>query len=127
MALGTYGQSPIVSQQFTAQSADETLGPWVDVRGCQNVAFYLVGTGTTSSGVISFEEAAPLDVTVVPWTVYGAATGNYSLIATQNASDVSAGVQLGVHLASRAYFYVRARISTIIGGGGTVTCNLVAY
>ncbi len=118
----------IRKQQFTAATADETYGPWVDVSGCAYVVFYLAGSGTTSSGVVTFEEAAPLDLDVfpvIPSVVQDA--GNVSAITTTNASTVSAGLQVAVHLPAAAYCYVRARISTVIGGGGSISCGLVAY
>lgn len=114
-------------QSLTDAITDETLGPWHDVRGRANVAFYISGTGTTSSGVISFEEAAPKNVSVIPNTVFGAATGNYTAITTVNASDVDGGKQKAVHLTPQGYCYVRARISTAVGGGGSVSVCCIAY
>lgn len=118
---------PKVAQCFTDASADETLGPWIDVRGYPNLVFYCSSVGTTSSGVITFEECAPKDVTQNPPTPYGVTTGGYSSITTQNASGFTGGNQIAVHVSSAAFFYVRARISTVIGGGGTVSVGLVAY
>jgi hypothetical protein len=117
---------PIISQQFYRESADETLGPWIDVRGCTTVTYYVTGNGVTSSGVISFEECAPEDMRVNPPTPFGASTGKYSVITTQNASTVDGGIQVAVHISSANFFYVRARISTAIGGGGTVSVGIVA-
>lgn len=111
---------------FTDQSADETLGPWVDVRGYAYVAFYCSSKNTTSSGVITFEEASPV-VAADNAPVFGASSGNYSAITTLNASTFTGGAQVGVHLAEAAYAFVRPRISTAIGGGGSVTVVLVAY
>ena len=119
---------PILSQQFTTVSADETYGPWVDVRGCAYVVAYITGVGTTSSGVVTFEEAAPTDLSVfplVPSMVQD--VGNFSAITTTNASTVTGGLQVAIHFPAAAYCFVRARISTVIGGGGTISCGLVAY
>ena len=118
---------PISQQCFTRQSADETLGPWIDVRGKQDVTFYLTSNGTTSSGVVSIEESAPEDMSIVPAQPFGASTGNYSVVTTKNASDFTGGAQVAIHLPVSAYFYVRARISTAIGGGGTVSAGCQAY
>ena len=119
--------TPISQQCFTDKIDDETLGPWIDVRGKMNVVFYLTSDGTTSSGVISIEEAAPKDLAANP-VVFGAATGSYSLITTKNASDFTGDAQVAIHLDSdRAYCFVRARISTVIGGGGSVSAGCVAY
>ncbi len=120
--------SPITSQQFTTVTADETYGPWVDVRGCSYLTFYLTGVGTTSSGVITFEEAAPADLSVFPIVPSMAQdVGNFSAITTTNASVVTGGLQVAIHMPAAAYLFVRARISTVIGGGGTISCGLVAH
>lgn len=121
---------PISQQCFYRQSADETLGPWIDVRGCAHVCFYCTSNGTTSSGVISLEHAAPENMGASglnPPPVFGASTGNYSVVTTQNASGFTGGAQIAVHLPPAAYFFVRARISTVIGGGGTVSVGCEAY
>ena len=99
-------------------SADETLSSWVNVRGRTTVSFFIRGTGTTSSGVISLEESQP--------DKQGIWAATPSVITTVNASTVSAGVEQAVHVSPAAFGYVRARISTVIGGGGTVTVVLVA-
>lgn len=118
----------ISEQQFTDQTADETLGPWVDVRGKANAVFYCTSSGTTSSGVITFEEAAPKNLSRSKNEgVFGADTGKYSSITTKNASDFTGDAQVAVHLTVAAYCFVRARISTVIGGGGSVSVGLVAY
>lgn len=122
------GGNVIVSSQLLNQSADETYGPWVNVLGCANVTFYVTATGTTSSGVITFEETAPLDPSIVPLVPSAPQdVGKYASITTLNASVVSGGDQTAVHCPSAAYCFVRARISTVIGGGGTISVGLVAY
>lgn len=122
--------SPLSVQLLTAVSDDESLSPWMDVRGYPSLVFYCTSTGTTSSGVISFEEAAP-SASLGPLShvtdVFGATTGNYSVITTANASSFTGGAQLAVHPARAAYCFVRARVSTAIGGGGTISVGLVAY
>lgn len=117
---------PKVAQCFTDQSADETLGPWIDVRGYTYLTFYLSGVGTTSTGVVTFEECAPKDVTQLVPVPFSVTTGGYSSIGTANASDVTGGLQKAVHVTPQCTFFVRARISTVIGGGGTVSVGLVA-
>lgn len=116
------------AQCFTSQSADETLGPWIDVRGKAYLVFYCTSAGTTSSGVVSFEEAAPKDFSAsAPPPPFGGDTGKFSVITTKNASDFTGDAQVAVHLTAAAYCFVRARISTAIGGGGDVSVGLVAY
>ncbi len=117
---------PKVAQCFTDQADDETLGPWIDVRGYTNLTFYVSSVGTTSSGVVTFEECAPKDIAQTVPVPYGVTTGGYSAITTQNASTVSGGLQVAVHISSAAYYFVRARISTAIGGGGTISVGLLA-
>jgi hypothetical protein len=116
-------------QFFTDQTADETLGQWMDVRGYQDITFYLTADANTiSSGVISIEEAAPKDFSTSSTPeVFGAATDGYSLITTYTATGINGGKQVAIHLQVRSYCFVRARISTAIGGGGKVSANAVAY
>lgn len=121
----TPGQT-VLAQCFTDQSADETLGPWIDVRGRPYITFYVSSVGTTSSGVITFEECAPRLIAEQPPVPFGVTTAGYSSITTMNASDVSGGLQKAIHITNAGYFFVRARISTVIGGGGTITVGLVA-
>lgn len=126
--MDTSPGSPLAMQQFYRQSADETLGVWVKVWGKTQLTFYCTSNGTTSSGVITFEEAAPEDMSagqpVSP--PFGADTGKYSAITTQNASTFSGGQQIAIHITNANFYFVRARISTVIGGGGTVSVGLVA-
>lgn len=122
----TSGGAPVVFVCFTDQSADETLSKWYPMNGYTNHTFYVTGTGTIASGVVSFEEAASVIEGLVQ-PVKGEATGGYSVIQTCTAADVTGGAQKAYHSPpNAAYQYVRARISTAIGGGGTVTVTLVA-
>lgn len=111
-------QGFLFSKLITAQSADETLSQWIDVRGRTALTFYIIGNGTTSSGVITLDESVFVDD-----QPYG---GTPSAITTVNASTVSGNNQSAIHVAVGAYGWVRARISTAIGGGGTVSVVLVA-
>lgn len=123
----TPGQT-ITAQCLLNAVDDETLGPWIDVRGCANLVFYQSSKGTTSGGAITLEEASPSDVTPENPVVFGASTGDYSVIGSAlNASDTSAGKQKATHITGGAYCFVRARVSTAISGGGTVSMVLHAY
>lgn len=106
------------------QSADETLSRWIDVRGRTHLTFYISGTGTTSSGVITLNEMMPLATSAD--AVPQGYVGTPSAITTVNASTVSGGVMLATHATVGAYGFVQARISTAIGGGGTISVGLVA-
>lgn len=106
---------------LTNQIDDETTSAPVDCSGMDYLTVYISGTGTTSSGVITIEEAdwdGPLRE-----QPYG---GTWSSITTVNASDVSGGKQAAIHLPVGAYAFVRTRISTVIGGGGSISTVLRA-
>lgn len=109
------GTAHFRSKTLDAKIDDETLGMPIDCAGYPNVSFWLTGNGTTSSGVITIEEADWDALHDQPFS------STWSVITTVNASDVSGGVQKAVHLATASYAFVRARISTVIGGGGSVT------
>lgn len=105
-------------------SADETISAWVDVRGRTALTFYLSSSGTTSSGVVSLEEMMPVGEPggQVPGQPF---SGTCSTITTVNASSFTGDAQVAVHLTVGAYAFVRARVSTAIGGGGTISAGLV--
>lgn len=105
---------------LTNESADETIGPAINVLGYTNLTFYVTGIGTTSSGVITLEEAHINPATANTYA------GAWSAITTVNASDVTGGAQKAVHLSPSSYSHVRAHITTVIGGGGTISVDLVA-
>lgn len=107
---------------LSAQTADETASQPVDCSGFPNVSVYVTGTDTTSSGVITIEEA-DFDPSVLASAPY---TGTWSSITTVNASDVDGGKQKAIHLPVGAYGWVRTRISTVIGGGGSISTSLRA-
>lgn len=107
---------------ITAQLADETTSAPVNCLGYTHLTIYITGAGTTSSGVITIEEADYNPASAAA-DFY---TGTWSSITTVNASDVTGGAQKAVHLTVSSYMWVRARISTVIGGTGTVSAVLVA-
>jgi hypothetical protein len=109
------GQGPSRLLSLDAKSADETFGVAFNAQQSPYVTFYITGNGTTSSGVVTIEEA---DWNVAKDTPF---SGTWSEITTVNASDVSGGVQKAIHLPVANYHFVRPRISTVIGGGGTVS------
>jgi hypothetical protein len=84
--------------------------------GFTYLTIYLTGNGTVSSGVVTIEEA---DFNAAAEPVY---TGTWSSITTiTGGTGLLSNTQTAVHLAEGCYGYVRVRISTVIGGGGTVT------
>jgi hypothetical protein len=92
------------------------------VLGYSNLSIYVKGADTTSSGVVTIE-TADYDPANAADVIY---TGTWSPITTVNASDVSGGKQKVITISNIAYTWVRTRISTVIGGGGTVNTTLVA-
>ena len=104
---------PFTAGLMATQSADETTSPAVDCQGYPFLGGYVTGAGVTSSGVITFEEAPTADF-----------AGAWSPIGTINASDVTNGGAKALAFTARGYAWVRARISTAIGGGGTISAYL---
>lgn len=71
------------------------------------------GTGTISGGAISIEEADAEDY-----------TGTWSVISAVTAADVTAGAQKSVH-SEGLIRALRARISTSITGGGSISAGYI--
>lgn len=101
-------------------TADESQGIVVDLSAYQNIVGWLTGTGTITSGVVTIEEAdypgqGPF---------YG---GTWSTITTLTAANVTGGATQAYHFPTpAAYKFVRIRISTAIGGGGSIGLVLTA-
>ncbi len=98
---------------ISAQTATTASGIMLLYGQCARLTVAVEGTGTTSSGVVTIEEAY-YDPNGL---VYA---GTWGPIATVNASDVTGGKQLVTHIAG-SFWAVRVRVSTTIGGGGSVT------
>ena len=81
---------------------------------------------TLVSQITTDVPAFSADMTALNAVVAGEDVGNYSAITTENASAFSGGAQIAVHISAAAYYFVRARISTVIGGGGTISVGMVA-
>lgn len=92
-----------------------TVSSTFSAGGLRKIVIYLDGTGTINAGVITVEEAHD-----------DAYAGTWSLIDDTNATDLSAGKEVAVHLPEAGYGYVRVRISTEVGGGGSVTARVIA-
>lgn len=119
--MSVQGRGPLFVTLLTAQTADETQSQPVDLRGYSNFTVFQTGAGTITSGVLTIEEAA-----YDPHAV-GAYGGTWSSITTLDPTQVSGGATQAYHAASdRAYSFVKARISTAIGGGGSLSAILVA-
>ncbi len=93
------------------------------LRGqCARLTIVIQGTGTTSGGTLTIEEALyNIDIPSDGFPITPAYSGTWSTIgAVINASDVSGGKQEVIH-AEGSFWAVRVRISSNITGGGTVT------
>jgi hypothetical protein len=117
------GYAPIVEVLLFEQTADETTSRAINCLGYNNITMYVTGNGTTSGGVVTFEDAS-WDASVFDATE--AYTGTWNPISTEDAADVTADKTVATRLTAGAYHWVRARISTAITGGGTLTVILVA-
>lgn len=103
---------------FTGVSADETTSMAIPPGQHMASAIVVIGNGTTSSGVLTYEEAYWNPQTQMPYS------GTWSAITTVNASDVTGGAQKVIHVAPNALFAQRVRITTAIGGGGGISVAL---
>lgn len=99
--------------------ADETTGTPVNCLGYTHFTVYAIGAGTINAGVITIETA---DFNPATASTY---TGTWSSVTTMNAVDVTGGAQKHAILTEGAYSQIRARISTAVGGGGSVSVVLV--
>ncbi len=104
---------------FTGVTVDETTSLYIPCGQSQSVAFVVIGNGTTSSGVVTLEEAYWDPRVQMPYN------GSWSVIANVNASDVTGTAQKFVHVDPNAFKFLRARISTVIGGGGGISVALL--
>lgn len=105
-----YPTSPMLMQSAATSGNGGTL----NLDGlAEQLTIFMLSTGTTSGGTISIEEAFWLPDT----PVYA---GTWSVITTVNASTFTGGASVVIH-APGSFWKVRARISSNITGGGTVT------
>ncbi len=85
------------------------------------VTIAIQGTGTTSGGTLTIEEAVyNMDIPSDGFPITGVYAGTWSSLQVVNASDVSTGKQEVIHLTG-SFWAVRCRISSDITGGGTVS------
>lgn len=107
--------------QLNNAIADETdPGAPAPCYGFPYVSIYVSGSDTIASGVLSVE-TADYD----PQIVTNGYAGTWSTITTINAADVTGGATKMVSLTPAAYGFIRVRITTVIGGGGSVSATVV--
>ena len=110
--------APLRATMLSAVSADETFSRPIDVRGYTHIAVYAIANGTVSSGAVTINEACVDPATDLPYS------GTW--VAVGSAISPSTGTVVVAHLTVAAYSHLQARVSTAIGGGGSVTVVLVA-
>ena len=114
MSVHTEGQFPI-KFLIDRQTADEYTSVPFQVLGSnhRDVLVTFTSEGTTSSGNIIIEESD------LP-----SYTGTWSQLLSQTAASFTGSVKLCAHIELGCGAWVRARINTVIGGGGTVTVTI---
>lgn len=90
----------------------------VHVRAHELLAFYLTSIGTTSGGIVILEEADWANDSEKPYE------GTWSQIASITAASFTGTATVAYHYGPNCYGCVRARISSAITGGGTITVVL---
>lgn len=98
-------------------TANPSTSQPIDYKSHGIVTFYLRSIGTTSGGTIVIEEA-DWGLNEQPYS------GTWSQIASIAASSFTGGAQIAYHVTDSAYGWLRARISSPITGGGSVTISL---
>lgn len=83
--------------------------------GTRSIAIQIVPTGTVSSGVVTFEGSHD-NTTFVALPLYDTASLTANPISTVSPATGVSRYFVG----STVYRYIRARISTVIGGGGSI-------
>lgn len=95
-------------------TTDETTSvPFQVIGGHTDVCVTYTSEGTTSSGNIKIEESD------LP-----SYTGAWSEVHSQDASGFTGDAKLCAHVQFGAGLWVRARVNTAIGGGGTATVTI---
>jgi hypothetical protein len=91
-----------------------------NVEGYSKLTVYTITTGTVTSGAVTMGEA-----TIDPNNdrVYGDPT-KFAAIGSA-ISPVSSAPVSATHLTVGAYSYINCRVTTVIGGGGSVSVVLL--
>lgn len=106
------------STQGVITGVTNATSPPVFTRSHELLAFYLTSIGTTSGGTVLLEEADWDEGQEKPYA------GTWSQITSIAASTFTGTVTLAYHVGPNCYGAVRARISSAITGGGTITVTL---
>lgn len=81
----------------------------------KNPCVYVRGAGTITGGTIIIEEASDV-----------AYAGTWSQIQSIAASGMTGGAEVAIHLSGVTLKGIRARVSSNITGGGSVSADLVS-
>lgn len=114
--MGPYTLCPASPMQLHNAATDGNGGILLLRGQVARVTVALQSTGTTSGGAVSIEEAY-FDPAVLAGQNY---TGTWSVIQSVSASTFTGGAQVIVHVTGSVWA-IRARISSAITGGGTVS------
>lgn len=112
-------QGPKMVTLLSAVITDETFSQPIDVRGYTHFVVYILPEGTVTSGAVTMLEGTIDPTTKQPYGGTWATIG--SAISPTSAAGTSA-----THFTVGAYSHIQARVSTAIGGGGSVSIVLVA-
>jgi len=108
MAAPVQGSSGVVVPLQVASTTTGNGTAVVPGPRVKNHSVYIMGSGTTSGGAISIEEATD-----------PAYAGTWSVIQSVNASTVTGTAQSVVHFTASCRA-IRARVSSNITGGGSI-------
>lgn len=100
------------------QSADETFSQPIDVIGYTHLVAYMFANGTVTSGAVTFLEGAIDPDTDQPFS------GTWATIGSAVTAPTT-GISTATHFTVGAYSHIQARISTAIGGGGSISVVFV--
>jgi hypothetical protein len=116
--LHAQGQSLLQSTLLNAVTSG-TSQP-IDTRRYNNLTVYIASTGTVSGGTLLIEEAfydpSQTSIYSLTWSQVKSLTGG---------TDFGTNSQTAYHPTTGAFNHVRARVSSTITGGGTITVTLV--
>lgn len=106
------GPKRIVALQ--AKIDDETFSQPIDVIGYTHIVAYIIANGVVSSGAVTYLEGLIDPDTDQPFA------GTWATIGSAVTAPTT-GLMAATHFTVGAYSHIQARISTAIGGGGSVT------
>lgn len=118
MSSPGHGQKSITL--FENVTADETQSQQFDVRGYEFIKLYVKATGTVSSGVLVLEDFPS-------GNLYGTGAPVAGTPLDFSSVSLTNGVYYTVMFYEAAYGYVKAHITTAIGGGGSISAYLECH